>query len=202
MYRYFMALCLLIATTISASAADLAAAVQQGDLAQVRAALSEVASAETAIPPVQLPPLTIATIRSDQAMVQLLWAAGADPNARDPAGAGPLLAAVRSCRSGPAVISARIAASADVNAANVHGDGAPELSHPHAQRRRSDGVFFCKKALIPRSWNSCSPRISTTFPALAGHVPMTVLTVADDMDLLARPGNNCTARFNSCVFDV
>ena len=99
---------------MGAKAMPLDQAVRSGDLAAARAAIADGADINRPIPPFLMPPLSLAAIRDDLDMVQLLLAAGADPNRPGNRGMNALSAAVRSCHASAATITALIDAGADL----------------------------------------------------------------------------------------
>lgn len=90
-------LCLAVCAPSVQADAGLAAAIRANDLNAVRAALAAGADVET--PSNELRPLALAAIRGELEMVDLLLAAGADPDAISLGRGNTLSMAVRSCRA-------------------------------------------------------------------------------------------------------
>ncbi len=112
--RSLLTAILFCCSATMADTAPLDQAVRAGDIAAAQAAIAGGADINHPLPPLLMPPLTIAAIRNDLDMVQTLLTAGADPNQPGNRGMNALSAAVRSCRSAAAVIAALIDAGADL----------------------------------------------------------------------------------------
>ena len=110
----------LLGTCAPANAVDLVDAVRADNLQAARAALSRGADPDQLSNLLTLP--TIAAIRGNGDMLELLLEAGADPDASSLAhGVSTLSAAVRSCKAGTGIVRTLIDAKADLESRS--GDG-------------------------------------------------------------------------------
>jgi|GEM_PF-2399362 len=107
---------LLLILSAGARAQDaLERAIYAGDEAGARALIEAGADVNRRLPPFSTPPLSLAAIRGEAGIVDLLLAAGAEVDLPDYRGMTALSAAVRSCAGSAPVIEKLLAAGADID---------------------------------------------------------------------------------------
>lgn len=133
---------LFLAQTLPSRAeTGLVEAIRANDPAAVRTALDAGADVERLSQ--RFTPLAIAAIRGHADIVDLLLAAGANPDAPSPGRANALSAAVRSCHAGLGIIRTLIDAGADIE--NRSGEGITPLMLA-VQEKRTDVALLLLEA--------------------------------------------------------
>jgi uncharacterized protein len=149
--KYFLmiAILCLAATARAASSDDLREAIIAGDVEAVADALDAGLDPDTSFLPFRTPSVTLAAIRGEHAIVELLLAHGASPDARTFGGLNSLSMAVRSCKAGAEDISALLSAGADIENAGIDGM-TPIMVAILSGRRRVAELLLEKGARLDR----------------------------------------------------